>query len=255
MLIAVVVIFIIFVMIAALVMLLFLNRAPTGPESKNNPVTIKTNKKQSIPTGRHIDELFEVEFVHPGIFYVDGKYMGLARIGGTNFSVLSDGEQDTREEALIGIQNQIKYPVQYITSTVVTDTDAIAREIRSTNTNFNNELQVRYNNLYAAELEEMKRNRQAMTQVSWLVISDDGTEEDNPVERIKEKMALLHESFRSRVGIILTPLELTEEVVDAIQQMILPEKLSRPSDMIALGGLAPVKFNIREIEKIDIEVA
>lgn len=249
MLLAVVGIFIFLVMIAALVMMMFLNRTPAGPRKKKKTNPVKIDKKPT-PTGRHIDELLGIEVVAPGIFYAGGKYLGLARIGGTNFSVLSDGEQDVREETLIGIQNQIKYPVQYITGTVVTDTDAIAREVRMIKAGVENELQANYNNLYAAELEEMKRNRQAMTQVSWLVISDDGTTGDDPVKRIREKMALLTESLRSRVGIILTPHELTGEVVDAIQQMMLPEKLSKPSDMLTLGALAPVKFNIREIEKI-----
>ena len=202
--------------------------------------------------GRHIAEIVGVEMVAPGVFYAGGKYLGLARIEGTNFSVLSDGEQDAREEALIGIQNQINYPVQYITGTVVTDTDAIAREVRAINAGVENERQAAYNNLYAADLDEMKRTRQAMTQVSWLVVSDDGSAGDDPVKRIRERLALLRESFRSRVGIILTPLELTGDVVDAIQQIMLPEKLSRPSDMLALGGIAPVKFNIREIQNLRI---
>ncbi|KJS73330.1 MAG: hypothetical protein JL56_11520 [Desulfotomaculum sp. BICA1-6] len=251
MLIAVVAVFIMFVMISALVMFMFISRVPAGPEKKKKTTAVIKNTEPT-STGRHIAEIVGVEMVAPGVFYAGGKYLGLARIEGTNFSVLSDGEQDAREEALIGIQNQINYPVQYITGTVVTDTDAIAREVRAINAGVENERQAAYNNLYAAELDEMKRTRQAMTQVSWLVVSDDGSAGDDPVKRIRERLALLRESFRSRVGIILTPLEITGDVVDAIQQIMLPEKLSRPSDMLALGGITPVKFNIREIQNLRI---
>lgn len=250
MLIAVVTVFIVFVMVAALVMFMFVNRAPAGPAKKKKETSVVVKNTEPVSTGRHIAEIIGIEMVAPGVFYAGGKYLGLARIEGTNFSVLSDGEQDAREEALIGIQNQINYPVQYITGTVVTDTDAIAREVRAINAGVENEQQAAYNNLYAAELEEMKRTRQAMTQVSWLVVSDDRSAGNDPVKRIRERMALLRESFRARVGIILTPLEQTGEVVDAIQQIMLPEKLSNPSGMLALGGLAPIKFNIREIQNL-----
>lgn len=248
MLFAAVIIFIVFIMAAALVMLMMLNRNPSIPGQKKETKQM-IREKPVKPTYRHISDLIKIEEADTGIIYAGGKYLGLARIEGTNFSVLSDGEQDVREEVLIGIQNQINYPVQYITSTVITDTESIAREVRANAANMEKPQLVSYNNLYAAELEEMKKRRQAMAQVSWLVISDDG-EGGDPVSQIREKMVLLQEAFRVRAGIILTPLVTTEEILDALQQIMLPEKLSRPSEITLLGGLSPIKLNIREIENI-----
>lgn len=248
-----VVIFFLFIMAAALTMLWYLNRNPGGSSKPNlqEDEELQVEDKPSQRIHRHIGELINFEEVEPGIIYADGQYLALARIEGTNFSILSDGEQDAREDALITIQNQIKYPIQYITSTVITDTDITAEQIRqqaskTKNTELNN-----YCLLYAVEMEDMKRRRQAMAQVSWIVISDNGARglPGKPSDRIKEKMLLLKEAFRSRVGIILTPLATTEEVIDALQQIILPEKLTKASET-ALLGLHPIKFNIKEIEKI-----
>lgn len=59
-------------------------------------------------------------------------------------------------------------------------------------------------------------------------------------------MAILQEAFRSRAGIIMTPLTTTEEVIDTFQQIMLPEKLTKPSDVAKLC-MHPIKFNIKEM--------
>ncbi|MBM7854962.1 hypothetical protein JOC37_001342 [Desulfohalotomaculum tongense] len=253
-----VVVFIFFVMAAALVMLLILNRTDSSGSRKKIKQTAKeTKEKPSKRTYRHISDLINIREINSGIIYANGKYLGLARIEGTNFSIIlfggeqDDGEQDAGEKVLISIQNQINYPIQYITSMIVTDTEAVAGEIRTKASATEQQQLANYMNLYASALEEMKTSRRAMAQVSWLVISDDG-EKGNPIEQIREKMALLQEAFRARAGVILTPLLTNEEVIDALQQIMLPERLSRPSEMAALGGLSAVKFNIREIQNIPL---
>lgn len=208
------------------------------------------SKKPGIKaTYRHISDLIRIEMYEAGIFFVNGMYVGLARLSGTNFDVMSEREQNAREDALIGIQNQISYPVQYITSTVIADTDKIAGEIRANAELMTNEKLAKYSYMYAHVLDEMKRSRQAMAQVTWVAVYDDGRR-GNPVENIRDKMHLLHESFRGRAGIILIPVLSVEESMDALKEIMLPERLSKPSDMLSVGGLSPVKFNIKEIENI-----
>ncbi len=110
----------------------------------------------------------------------------------------------------------------------------------------NNEV-AEYARLYAAELENMKNERRAMAKVSWIVISGEADRPGapgNPVQRIRERMAILQEAFRSRAGIIMTPLTTTEEVIDTFQQIMLPEKLVKPSEVAKLC-LQPIKFNIK----------
>ena len=234
----------VFVMAAAGVMLMSLNRAP---KRKTVAAKKRTAGKPSQPTYRHIGDLVELEVVEPGVIYAGGKYLAYARVEGTNFSILSDGEKDLREDILIGLQNQIKFPQQFITSTVVIDTEHAAKEVREQASMTDNENLAAYSLAYAVELEEMKRERQAMAQVSWLVIGDDGLEND-PGKSLSDKMSLLHELF-SRSGLILTHLTTTEEIIDAMQQIMLPERLTLASATAAYG-LNPVKFNIKEIANL-----
>lgn len=243
----VVVVFIIFILAGSLVMLFFANRSPSIHKKKEN--LTKIEEKSSKPTFRNISELVKIEELDQGVLYVNGKYLGIARLDGTNFSVLSDGEQDVREDVLINIQNRIDFPVQYVTSTIVTDTEVPAKKIRDRAIEIKNPNLANYMNMYALALEEMKNQRKAMSQVSWMVISDDG-EKGDPINQIREKMSLLRESLRAHAGIVLTPLVSNEDVVDALQQIMLPERLSRPSELTSVGALSPIKFNIREIENL-----
>ena len=238
-LIGVVVLFIL-VLAAAGILLTTINRAP---QRKEKPVKKAANKKVSLPTYRHIGDLITLDVAEPGVIYANGKYLAYARVEGTNFSILSDGEKDIREDVLVNLQNQIKFPQQLVTSTVVIDTEHAAKEVREQAALTDNPNLAGYSLAYAAELEQMKRERQAMAQVSWMVISDDGAEED-PGKSLRDKMSLLQELF-SRSGLILTPLTSTEDVIDAMQQIMLPERLS-PASKAAATGLSPVKFSAKE---------
>lgn len=252
----VVVVFIFFVLGAALVMLWYLNRSSQTPrrnkrefiDSEQEYSDQNKPRKPDKTKNRHISELINIEVVEPGIYYAKGKYLGVARIEGTNFSILSDGEREAREDMLIAIQNQIKYPVQYITSTIVTDTDREVEKVRSHAEKTANNKITNYCHFYINELENMKNERRAMAKVSWIVISGDDRQgaPGNPVQRIRERMAILQEAFRSRAGIIMTPLTTTEEVIDTFQQIMLPEKLTKPSDVAKLC-MHPIKFNIKEM--------
>lgn len=253
----VVFIFILLLLGAAMVMIWYLNRGKDKSVqnsiefSHESEEVLEITHKKPDKNYQHISELINTEVVEPGIYYTGGKYLGLARIEGTNFSILSDGEIEAREDMLIAIQNQIKYPVQYITSTIVTDTDREVEKIQYHAGKTTNHKVSLYCKQYIMELENMKQERRAMAKVSWLVISGDDKlgAPGNPVQRIKERMALLQETFRSRAGIIMTPLTSTEEVVDAFQQIMQPEKLVKPSEVARLC-MHPIKFNIKEIADI-----
>ena len=242
-----VVLLFVMVMAAAGLMLLTAGRDPGRAGKNKRQAKKEVQIKASLPTYRQIGDLIDMEIVEPGVVYANGKYLAYARVEGTNFSVLSDGERDIREDVLIGLQNQIKYPQQFVTSTVVIDTDHAAVEVRDHAANTDNAYLVEYSLAYAYELEEMKRQRQAMAQVTWLVISDDG-EEGDPGKNLRDKFSLLRELF-SRSGLILTPLASNEEIVDAMQQIMLPERLTLASET-AIYGLNPIKFNMQEIESI-----
>ena len=247
---AVVLVFMLFILAAAGVMLWTMNKEPRK-NSVALPI-IGSGKKQpgskSALHYRHITELIKIKPVAPGIIYTGGKYLGYARIEGTNFSILSDGEQDTKESVLIGLQNQFDFPLQYVTSTVVTDTGQIAGIVRDYASTCTNQDLAAYSAAYATELEQMKAWRQAMAQVSWLAVSDTGAGGD-PAQNIYNKMAQLQELFRSRAGIILTPLTTTGEVIDALQQIMLPQRLTPASQTAALG-LNPVHYSDRELVNI-----
>lgn len=227
-----------------------------------NPASFRTKKspvegiedtivKEPEPARTHskITDLIKIEMLDSGIFYANGRWVGLARMSGTNFDVLSGVEQDIREDVLIGIQSQINYPIQFITSTVIADTDLAAAEIMSKAGYFNDKNLAAYAVMYAQELENMKIQRRAMSQVTWLAITDDGRS-GHPIGKIREKMLLLQGLFRKRAKIILTPLISLEESVDVLKDIMTPERLLKPSEELQAGALEPVKFNIREVRDI-----
>lgn len=247
----VVALFIFGVVGAALVMLM---RAQNPTSRKydtqaNDFEDVIVKEPEPARTHRNISDLLNIEMHDSGVFHVNGRWVGLARLSGTNFDVLSGIEQDIREDVLIGIQSQINYPIQYITSTIIADTDRAAEEIMRNAAQFNDENLAAYATMYAQELENMKIQRRAMSQVTWLVITDNGRS-GNPVAKIREKMLLLQETFRKRAKIILTPLISIEESVDVLKDIMLPEKLVKPSEELQAGVLEPIKFNIREVRDI-----
>lgn len=233
----------------ALVLIMKAQNPSEKPNYKVEKMVKSKNRTGSKATYRHIAELIKIEMIEEGIFYTNGLYIGLAKLSGTNFDVMSVSGQNAIEDVIIAIQNQINYPVNYTTGTVIADTDKLAAEIRLKAENYANEKRAMYSHMYANVLDEMKKTRYAMTQVTWLAISDDG-QLGNPVEKIKDKMSLLENAFRRRAGIVLVPLFSEGEAIDALNNIMLPERLIKPSDMLSVGGLSPVKFNIREIENI-----
>lgn len=244
-----IVFFIIATMVGAMVLIMRAQRPSGMPGYLERDIKTVWKRNESKATYRHISDLIKIDMMEEGIFCVNGIYVGLARLSGTNFDVMSEGEQNAREDILIGIQNLIGYPIMYITGTVIADTDRIAGEIRINAESMTNEKLANYSNMYAHTLEEMKKTRYAMSQVTWVAVSDDGRR-GNPVENIRDKMILLQKSFIDRAGIVLIPLFSVHEGLDAISNIMLPEKLSRPSDMLSVGGGSPIKFDIREIENI-----
>lgn len=239
-------IFLVFVMGTALIMLM-VNKNAHGVR-KEKAITINSQEKEQVEKVRNICEIMGIsEFVDGIIVLETGRCIGLARLEGTNFSVLSNSETDVKELVLIDIQNNIKLPSKYITSTVITDTGAVAKVVRSLIPESKTKQLANYRELYSNELDEMKFYRKAMAQVSWMVIASDYSEED-PIKQVREKMENLQEIFRARAGIIYTPLWSNEKVIDSIHQILLPEKLTRPSEIINQGGLSPIKISIRELE-------
>lgn len=244
-----IVLFIIATMVGAMILIMRAQRPSGMPSQPERDKKIVRKSSGSKATYRYISDLIKIDMLEDGIFYVNGIYVGLARLSGTNFDVMSEGEQNAREDILIGIQNLIGYPIMYITGTVIADTDKIAQEIRLNAESMTNEKLANYSNMYAHILEEMKKTRYAMSQVTWVAVSDDGRQ-GNPIDNIRNKMMHLHNSFIDRAGIVLIPLFSVHEGIDAISSIMLPEKLTRPSDMLSVGGGSPIKFNIREIENI-----
>lgn len=195
---------------------------------------------------RHVDEVIDYDDVKDGIIYRRGRCYGLARVEGVNFSVMSQEEQNAREAAVIEIFNGIDYPFQFITTTTVADTTSAAQEIAAMASMLKESPLKRYMTCYAGALLQMKQERRVLSQQTYMVISSDGS--DGPPEKvIRERMRILQSGFMERVGIYLTPLLKTEEVLNAIQQIVLPDQLVTVQERVAKGVCAPIHFSNRDV--------
>jgi hypothetical protein len=238
-------IFLIGVLVVAALMLFLMGRAqPRGPALRQEEK--KLGKEEMPFRERHVAELFGIDEIYGGIYRKGGRYFGLARLEGTNFSVVSEGEQNAREDVLIYIMSLIDYPIQFISGTVVADTTQQAEEIALRAEEEASEELKTYMFLYAGALQQMKTERRVLSEQSWLVVTDNG-EEGDPAKKIREKMYLLKENLRQRARIVLVPLETSEEVIDAIHQMVLPERIVKPSERVQAGVLEPVHLARKDL--------
>jgi hypothetical protein len=198
----------------------------------------------------HIDEFLQVEFLEDGIFKVGNTYCGIGKIEGTNFSVMSEADQNTRESVFIDLLTGIDYPVQFVTTSVVADTGKVAKDIAVMASQMPDSTIKVYASLYAKALDDMHRHRQILSQCSWMVLTDSGIEND-PVYKLKEKMGLLASALRQRAGVIFTPLLSVDDVVDVFGQIIDPESLTRPSEL--LPNRQPIHVSQREVVKFETQ--
>ncbi|AEG14424.1 hypothetical protein Desku_0824 [Desulfofundulus kuznetsovii DSM 6115] len=228
-------------MLAGILALVFLSRRPVKVESVKE---IKTKDKNDFLMGvRHIGEIVPVEFIRDGMYVSGGKYCCMARIEGTNFSVMSESQQNAQESALIGILNRIDFPVQFITTSVVADTAHMARVVASTAKNMPEGNLKTYAALYASALDAMRTEKQILAQHSYIILTDDGAD---PVAALKEKMKILYELLRP-AGVMLTPLTSEADVMDVFASILMPEVIIRPSEMLEAGSTEELHVNAKEL--------
>jgi hypothetical protein len=227
--------------LAGCVMLIYFSKRPLKQE--------KIEEQGFIPESaiRHIDEVIDYDDIKDGIIYRNGRCFGLAQVEGINFSVMSPEEQNSRETSIVEIFNSMDYSIEFITTTTVPDMSNAAQSIAAFAGQMKDCPLKMYITCYAGILEQMKRERKVLAQQTYMVISSDSADSDShPAKVIKERMRILESSFRERVGIFITPLETTEDILNAIQHIVLPDQIINASERIATGACAPVHFNVEE---------
>ncbi|HHW44743.1 MAG TPA: hypothetical protein GXX25_13265 [Desulfotomaculum sp.] len=241
------------VVAAFVVVIHLLGRQPKAPSLRQRKTSDIKDVEDEIISERHVGELISADDIYQGIYEKDGVYYALARLSGTNFSVMPGPDQDARESTLIEILGQVDYPVQFITTTVVSDTTEAARKIaeRAAGITDNPRLQS-YCFLYAGALQQMKLERKVLAQQSWMVLSSHGIEGKNtdPVEKLRERMTLLAANLRDKARIFITPVVRSEEVMDALQQIVLPEAIVKPSERALAGVTEPIHFMEGEMQRV-----
>ncbi len=226
------IIFLLFVVIAGGVSLTILSKRDFRKKrTKDKEQGEQKHKEDLGGVMHHIDELLQIEFLDDGIYKVGNTYCGIGKIEGTNFSVMSEADQNTREAVFIDLLTGIDYPIQFVTTSVVADTGKVAKDIALMASQMPESTIKVYASLYAKALDDMHRERQILSQSSWLVLTDNGLEGD-PVFKLKEKMGLLTMALRQRAGVVFTPLLSIEDVVDVFGQINNSESLTRPSEFL-----------------------
>lgn len=219
------------------------NAGTAGTGSKTGAMDYTKALKMTSPR-----ELIPLQSIENGVYRAYNRCYMICRLEGTNFSVLSDAETNARESAVIDILNRIDYPVQFITTTTVADLSPLIEQNRQRAASLPENSRLRmYIELYNQQLENMKYNREILTQVSWMVMSCPDNPED--LRRMRERIDYLVMALRERAGIMLTPVTDFEQILDSIHEIILPEEIVRPSQMLVSGVTEPVHFSAGEINR------
>lgn len=243
------VIFLLFVVIAGGVSLTVLSKRDFRKKKAKGKEQVEQKQKEDLGgVMHHIDELLQVEFLDDGIYRVGNTYCGIGKIEGTNFSVMSEADQNTREAVFIDLLTGIDYPLQFVTTSVVADTGKVAKDIALMASQMPDSTIKVYASLYAKALDDMHRERQILSQCSWLVLTDNGLDGD-PVYKLKEKMGLLTMALRQRAGVIFIPLLSIEDVVDVFGQINNSESLTRPSEFLL--NQQPIHISESEVMKFE----
>ncbi len=187
--------------------------------------------------------------IYNGAIEHQGQFLLVSRIEGVNFSVMSEMEQNARESALIDIFSRLDYPIRFITNTCVVDTTIEAKKIVSLADDSDNENLKTYRILYAGALEQMRQDRKVLTQQTFVVIPGQSLDE------AYHRFNILSSSLSERTSIIVTLLKSTEEIFDALQDVLTPEKIIKPSEVAADGVLEPIHFSAKEVKSLVQKVA
>jgi len=190
-----------------------------------------------------IEKLYHIDDIRNGVIYKEEQALILAKLEGLNFTVMSVAEQDAREDALISIFTRVDYPIRFITNTVIADTSKEARRIAQLAANSPETAIRNYRTLYAGQLELMRTERWVTTQQTFIVIP--GKDE----EEARNRLHLIASSLQQQTAILVTPLTTTEQVYDAIQDMLLPNQILRPSEIALEHVHVPIHFAEKEIAK------
>jgi hypothetical protein len=201
---------------------------------------------------KHIADLINVEEVFKnGIYRIGGMFFGIGVLSGTNFSVISNDNQNSKEDRLVRLHSDaVKYPTKTIATTIVADTDKSAEGIlsRAKNDDTINQAQKIYMKMYAHFLKELKAQRLVLSNQNWFVIGS-RYDDDDPADAILKRFKYLSEQYR-RIGIVLTRVTTDVEVYDIIHQITLPDRIIAPSERYAVGVTEPLHWGESEIKSI-----
>ncbi len=188
-----------------------------------------------------ISDFYQIEDVYDGIIRKDDQLYMLAQIGGLNFTVMSENEQNTREDALVSIFARLDYPIRFIANTVIADTSEEAGRIADLAVQTPEGTMQKYRLQYAGELTLMRAERAVTTQSTFIVIPGKNKEELN------NRFHLLASSLRQQANMVVTPLTSTEEVVDIIKEILMPNTIFRPSERFTYGVGSNIHLSEKEV--------
>lgn len=192
----------------------------------------------------HLKDIFEIDKIYEGIIFKHDQCLLLAKIEGINFTVMSEVEQNSRESALIEALTRLDYPIRFITNTIVVDTSQESAKIADlANKSPEGGLKT-YRTLYAGALEQMRVERRVLTQQTYLVVPGSTPEE------VRARLELLTSSLVEQTSVIIAPLQSSDGIYDAIQNILMPEKIVKSSDIVAAGVLEPIHFQQKEVVQL-----
>lgn len=209
--------------------------------------TVKNTNRQPKPFANErafdLSQLYNIEGIYEGVVHLsNGEYLMLAGIEGVNFSVLSEAEQNARESALVEIFTGLSHPIRFLSCVVVADTSAEAKKVAETAAKTPGGNLKTYRTLYAGMLETMRQERRILSQYTYMFIPGKTREE------VAERLFLIETALRERARLVVTPIRTTDEVYLILQNIFMPDRLTRPAEVAVTGVTSPIHYSGKEAE-------
>lgn len=181
-----------------------------------------------------LKNLWEIDDIRDNIIVSNNKNTIIMRIGGIDYNLLSEKEQNALELGLIEISKTIKYPLQFFSTTEFVDTEEIINEIKK-NIEYNeNKKLYNYGSNIIEHLYKMMDNRDLYIRKNYVIVSCIGD-----FNKAKYELKGIYDTLRfnllnSRIGLEVLN---NSEIVELLHRELNKNTTTKIENLLSKGGL------------------
>lgn len=197
-----------------------------------------SRKEQEPPRkkGPSLRDLWEIKDIRDGVLHLTrSRYRMILRLDPVNFDLLSEGEQQVIENALMATCQGIDFPVQFLCTTEGIDTRTPQMELYNSVATETSGVRLAYADVLLSYLDTLMSQRAVLVKRSYAIVGCEGMPYAKARGVLEHRAAVLAGSL-SRAKVAATVLS-SEQIADLLHHMLNRNSYSRPSDLVSAGAL------------------